>query len=251
MTQDAGIYLLGGTLQYSSANQYDYSKYICVGDNTGYKVDTNGQNVTWAGALTGYESYLGKYGTGTLTLTATTSNYTWGTAIYGGTVNVGAAQQVGPNTGPLGMMTAGAGIYFLGGTLQYSGANQYDYSPYIAMGPNTPYSVDTNGQNVNWASSLTGSNSSLAKYGSGTLTLSAAATYTGATTVNGGTLALNGAVSMASSLITNNATFDVSGVSGGFILRNGQTLTGSGSVTGGVTVAPGATLKGTGTYNGR
>ena len=61
---------------------------------------------------------------------------------------------------------------------------------------------------------------------------------------------MSGAGSIASSLITNNATFDVSGVNGGYILASGQTLTGSGSVTGGVTVASGATLKGTGTYNG-
>ena len=88
----AGIYFLGGTLQYSSANHFDYSQYIMLANSTGYKVDTNGQNVTWAGTLTGYESYLSKNGSGTLTLASSTSNYTWGTAIYGGTVTVGAAK---------------------------------------------------------------------------------------------------------------------------------------------------------------
>ena len=57
---------------------------------------------------------------------------------------------------------------------------------------------------------------SLMQNGSGTLTLSAANTYTGNTTVGNGTLALTGAGSIASSanVVVSNATLDASGISG-------------------------------------
>jgi len=49
---------------------------------------------------------------------------------------------------------------------------------------------DTNGNNVAFASALSGSGG-LVKVGNGTLTLGAASTYSGGTTINGGTLAIS------------------------------------------------------------
>ena len=62
--------------------------------------------------------------------------------------------------------------------------------------------------------------------GSGKTTLSGASTYTGATTVSAGTLALSGSGSVSSSAINlaGGTTFDVSGLSSGFTLGTGQTL---------------------------
>jgi autotransporter-associated beta strand protein len=89
----------------------------------------------------------------------------------------------------------------------------------------------------------------LTKAGMGKLTLSGTNTYSGRTTVAAGTLALL-APAGATSLISNTpgievsagATFDVSRIAGGFILGEGQNLSGNGAVTGNVTVASGAVL---------
>lgn len=67
----------------------------------------------------------------------------------------------------------------------------------------------------------------LTKSGHGTLTLTAANTYTGNTTVNTGTLALNGSASVAASaaiIIAGGAALDVSGLSAIFALGSSQTL---------------------------
>lgn len=85
----------------------------------------------------------------------------------------------------------------------------------------------------------------LVKAGSNTQTLTGVNTYTGNTTISGGTLALSGAGSIGSSpsiSVGTGAGLDVSGVTGGFTLANGQTLSGNGTVTGGATLGNGSTI---------
>jgi fibronectin-binding autotransporter adhesin len=97
----------------------------------------------------------------------------------------------------------------------------------------------------------------LVKKDAGKWVLAAANTYTGTTTITGGTLVLGSTGSIGSSPTINVAsgTFDVSAVSGGFILGGTQTLKGAGAVTGAVTttsgsiIAPGSSA-GTLTLNG-
>lgn len=101
-------------------------------------------------------------------------------------------------------------------------------------------------------------NLALVKSGAGKQTLSGVNTYTNTTTISAGTLALSDSGSIAGSptiTVNSGATFDVSGVTGGYVLAGGQTLIGVGTVTGSVTVASGATLSpgtgiGTLTVNG-
>lgn len=76
--------------------------------------------------------------------------------------------------------------------------------------------------------------------GPGKLTLNAANTYSGITRINAGTLALGGSGSIASSAgvsIANNATFNVSTVTGGFVLGNTQTISGGGTINGNISIS--------------
>ncbi len=95
----------------------------------------------------------------------------------------------------------------------------------------TRFTVDTNSLNATWGGVLSGRWRAY-KVGTGTLTLSAANTYTGATTISGGTLALtgNGGLSTATAL-TNNGRFDISGVTVGGVTIG--SLSGNGTVING------------------
>jgi autotransporter-associated beta strand protein len=78
----------------------------------------------------------------------------------------------------------------------------------------------------------------LTKKGIGTVTLSGGNTYTGPTVVEAGTLtlAVTGSISGSKSITTKaGTTLNVADVGGGFMLANGQTLKGNGTVIGNVT----------------
>lgn len=200
-----------------------------------------GSGVTGAGPL-----ILGSDSSdGTIVLTGA-NTYRGSTTLRGGTVRLGVAEVAG-TSGPLGAsrITNPGSILFEGGTLQYSSVNQFDYSGRFALVGNQQYKVDTNGQNVTWNSALVSQEGSLTKSGSGNLTLTAVNTYTGTTTISAGTLILSGQGSIADSAaidLDNGGTLDVSAVTGGFSVANGQTLRGAGSVVGNVTLASGSTL---------
>ncbi|HMP81679.1 MAG TPA: autotransporter-associated beta strand repeat-containing protein, partial [Verrucomicrobiota bacterium] len=87
--------------------------------------------------------------------------------------------------------------------------------------------------------------SGFTKTGGGVLTLDAANTYTGDTLINAGTLALglNGSISnSANTIVGSNTVFDVTAVSGGFVVNDARTLGGFGVVTGDVSVASGGRI---------
>lgn len=157
------------------------------GDNT---------STTYAGTING-TGRVSKTGTGTWTLTGA-NTYTGGTNFNGGIINVGNISALGGN---------GSGnISFGGGTLQYSTANQTDYSTHFVATANQAYSIDTNGQNVTFAIGLGSSGGTLTKLGVGTLTLTGKGTYTGGTTVTGGTLSASATNSLGTGALTiNNA----------------------------------------------
>ena len=169
----------GGTLQYSAANQADYSGRFSTADGQAVSIDTNGQAVTFASALAsngGSLTVLDTAGGGVLTLTGN-NTYTGATNLNAGILNVGSAGALG----------GGGAIVFGGGTLQYSAANTQDYSARFSAADGQTINIDTNGQSVTFAGVLP-TGGSLTKLGGGTLALDAANTYTGTTTINGGTL---------------------------------------------------------------
>ena len=87
----------------------------------------------------------------------------------------------------------------------------------------------------------------VSKEGTGTISLDAANTYTGNTTLSAGTLVIGSSGSINNSptiTVASGAIFDVNTVSGGFSLLSAQTLQGTGSVIGSTTLASGTTIRG-------
>ncbi|WP_415908830.1 autotransporter-associated beta strand repeat-containing protein [Oleiharenicola sp. Vm1] len=178
----------GGTIATSGTNTL-----TLTGSNTG--VGTISSQIAGTGGT------VTKSGTGTWVLSGNNS-YTGGTTLAGGTLQVGHANALG---------TSGT-IKFTGGTLQYGSGITTDYSSRIANSTGA-IAVDTNGNNVTFASALAGTNTGgLAKSGSGTLTLSAANNYTGGTTLNAGTLAVGNNSALGTGTLTvNGGTLAASG----------------------------------------
>ena len=146
---------------------------------------------------------------GTLVLEGT-NTYTGGTTLGAGTVNF--------TTGGLG--TTGAVTFTGNSTLQYGASTTTDLSSRLAINTGVTGTVDTNGNNVTFATGFGASGSgALTKIGTGTLSLNAANTYTGLTTVNAGTLAIGSGGSLASG---NALTLGASGLA--TFANAGQTL---------------------------
>jgi fibronectin-binding autotransporter adhesin len=171
-------------------------------------VGNNSAGTTYGGVFSG-SGILNKIGSGTLTLTGS-NTYTGGTVLTAGVVNLGVGENAGV-TGPLG---ASGIITFAGGTLQYSSANQYDYSSRFSNAANQLFNIDTNGQNVTFATGLSSAGGSLTKLGTGTLQLDASNTYSGATKIKAGTLQLGVANALPATAVVNftgTSTFDLNG----------------------------------------
>ncbi|OJX82490.1 autotransporter domain-containing protein [Mesorhizobium sp. 65-26] len=119
-----------------------------------------------------------KVGTGTLTLTGP-STYSGGTILSGGTLLVGNDSALGT-----GGLTMAAGT-----TFGASGNHTLSNTVTMSAGTNN---FDTSKGNLTLSSSIgeTGGAATLAKFGSGTLTLNGANTYTGGTSLYQGTLSL-------------------------------------------------------------
>jgi autotransporter-associated beta strand protein len=196
----------GGTLQYSAANTHDYSGRFSTAPSQSYKINTNGQNVTWAANLTSSGGILSISGAGTLTLSG---NNTFSSDIImaanSGTLIAGHNNALGTASVSLNSNTAlqiqnGITINnslraeeqgnFKGLTL-LSGATSATYSGNISILETTPGNFDINAANGGTLT-ISGiiSGNGFEKVGVGTVVLTAANTYTGNTTVSAGTLAL-------------------------------------------------------------
>jgi autotransporter-associated beta strand protein/T5SS/PEP-CTERM-associated repeat protein len=161
--------------------------------------------VTLASPLAGPGASLTKLGTGTLAL-AGGNSFTAGTVLGGGVLRLGSADALG-STGP---------ISFVGGTLQFTAANTTDYSTRFSTAAGQAYALDTNGQDVTFATSLSSTGGSLTKVGAGTLTLTGALNLAGSnlfdtsddgrTRVAAGTLVLPGGASLNGSHLTVDGT---------------------------------------------
>lgn len=150
-------------------------------------IDTTSGNFDQTTALTGARN-LTKLGSNTLTLSQA-NTYTGVTTLSAGAINLGVAENVGVS-GPLGNSAAAnpGSIVFAGGSLQHSASNTHDYSGRFSTAANQAYNINTNSQNVTWATDLTSSGGTLIKGGAGSLTLTGNNTFTGNVTISTGEL---------------------------------------------------------------
>ncbi|WP_456713879.1 autotransporter outer membrane beta-barrel domain-containing protein [Bradyrhizobium sp. USDA 4353] len=252
---DAGGNLFGNAITFTGgSNTLEiWASSIINGNVVGAGSDTfrlggaaNGtfdiSNIGGSAQYQGFSSFV-KTGTGTWTLTGTTSAVTpW--AINQGTLAVSSDANLGAASG---------GLSFGGGTLQvlvgFSSARNITLN---AGGG----SFDTNGNNAALSGTITGSGG-LTKLGAGILTLTGVTSYAGDTFISGGTLqtGASGVLSVASSyMIASGATLDIDGTGQtiGGLSGSGNVLLGSnGSLAigdnGGATVFSGA-ISGSGTF---
>jgi autotransporter-associated beta strand protein len=158
-------------------------------------------------------------------------------------VQVGSVQN--PGSGALGNTSAGGIINLIGGTLQYSPLNNYDYSSRFSTAAGQIYNIDTNSQNVTFATPLTSTGGTLNKLGLGTLSIDGANT---ATNVLAGTLQLNSPAAITSTSVKVYPGAAFTALAGSTIAA-GTNLLDNGTVNLNNTNPVIATLNGSGTLN--
>ena len=187
----------GGTLQYASGNTQDISgRVIAIANLVAAKVDTNGNNVTFASGLTG-QGGLTKSGNGTLTLSGSNS-FTGGTIVNAGTISLGASDALA-NTGAVTVNASGAVFDVNIRTDTVGVVTLVDGSITGTSGvlSGSSYAVQ-NGS----ISAILGGSGALTKSTSGTVTLSGANTYSGGTNLQTGSLNINNASAIGSGALT-------------------------------------------------
>lgn len=193
---------------------------------------------------------IGEEGTGTLNINsgvvntqglrighAATGNGT--VNLNGGTLNTASILQTNP--------ASIAAFRFNGGVLKPT-VDSPDFlqglAPTSITIENGGAKIDTNARLLTITQGLApglASTGGLTKQGTGTLTLSGASTYLGATVIEAGTLALTGSISASTAITVKAGSFlDVSSLA--FSIASGQTLGGNGTITGAVNTAPGAKI---------
>jgi fibronectin-binding autotransporter adhesin len=236
-----------GTLRNDGAGALALSGDMALAGNLTLGGSFTGADNTISGVLSGTGNLISS-GDATWVLTGT--NTRSGTiTVNGGTLRAGSASAFGPTTG----------LVVNGGTLDLNGFGLTTTSftgsgGTLALGgADLGINLATNVSNT-FAGSITGSGG-LTKLGAGTLTLSGASTYTGATTIGGGTLALNFAaasapdnhiISGSSPLIMGGGTLAVTGAAGE---SNTQSFAGLTITTGNNTVRATSGTGGSATIN--
>ena len=211
-------------------------------------VANNGNTLTIAGAsnttvdgnISG-NGGLTKADAGTATLSGN-NTYSGTTTVNGGTLAAGSSTAFGS-----GALTVNNGSTLaLGANNASVGAVTLNSGSITGSGTLTGSSYTVSSGTI--APTLAGAGVTLTKTGIGSVTLNAAETFTGKTTISAGTLILASGASLASTEINlgtsgSKGTLDASALSGGGItIGNGQTLAGYGTVVGNTTIASGATL---------
>ena len=168
-------------LQWLTGNTQDLSSRLKIEDGVTATLDIKGNNVIFTSTLqtgSNLTGALAKTGGGALALTRL-NTYTGGTTLNEGTLAF-AKDALG---------TTGTVAFGGDACLQWLAGNTQDLSGRLQIGDHTA-TIDTQGNDVTFASALSGA--SLAKAGTGTLALTANNTYSGSIKVGAGTLLVTG-----------------------------------------------------------
>jgi len=241
------ISFAGGALQ--AANATDYSPRFSNAPGQAYSIDTNGQTVTWATALTSSGGSLTKLGAGTLILT--------GANTYSGTTNVNGGILEPTTTASLPGYNAPNTVNVAGGAtlaVPVGGRGDWTYGQIDTLAANGNFNtsgalgIDTSHGSSTYSGAFT-QPLTLNKLGPNGLTLTGANTNAGGAIVTAGTLQLgNGATgndgSLTGNIVNNSALV--------YNLHGTQTYRGSIIGSGGITkTGPGTlVLSGLATYTG-
>ena len=253
---NAGTVTISGNILVSAID-FDSTLYDITGSVLSRK-RSGAMTITTSGAATAAKieaavsasSGMTALGSGTLTLTNSGNSFSE-TYINAGTLAF--------SSGALGS----GGISFGGGTLEWASGNNQDISSQISIPSGQTANLDTD-HSITLAS-LSGGSGGLNKSGTGTLTITGSASYSGGTTVSAGTLRLGngtsgGSVSGNININAANAVLEFATPSsgqtyGGIISGSGSvtksgagilTLTGTNTFSGAVTISSGALLLGSG-----
>ena len=212
-TFSGGLQVAAGTVQVGSGSSGSFASSANVDSGASLRFART-DSVTYSGALTG-SGTVEQAGAGTLTLTGNNSSFAGTTVLSNGLLSVGTALALG---------TSGS-VVFNGGVLQYGTGVATDLSSKISsVGSGKTATIDTNGNNVTFATALVGSGS-FVKVGSGSLTFNASNAL--ATTVRAGTLIYNAVSSSGSvALIGGAVAYNLNGssLSGNVVSSSGTNV---------------------------
>ena len=174
-------------------------------------------NTVYAGELNNGSGVVAlvKSGTGTLTLSGS-SNYSGGTTVTLGTLQLGNALALGATTGSLAVNGGALDLHGFSPTVGALSGSSAGLITSLVSGAST---LTTNSAlKTVYAGELTNGSGvlSLVKSGTGTLTLSGSNNYSGGTTISSGTVQLGNTVAlgaMTGSLAVNGGTLDLHGFS--------------------------------------
>jgi autotransporter-associated beta strand protein len=246
------ISFANGRLGFSAANVTDYSPRFVMTGNPDIGIDTGGQTVTLATAMTNGTGFFYKYGTGTLILTGN-STYTGRTTVYSGTFQLGN----GGTDGSLTTMVLDTSDFAntpSASTIVFNRSGTYSINYGIrglstAPGGTNVRFIQSNSSDQITMSGTIESAINLIQEGPGTLILTGSNSYTGQTTINAGTLQVGNGSStgqLGTGAVTNNSVLK---------FKRSTALTASSNITGtGELIKESAgtvTLSGTSNFTGK
>jgi autotransporter-associated beta strand protein len=262
------VNLGGGTLAAQAA--WSSALALTLTSATTSTLNTAGGDISLSGVIGGAGN-LRKLGTGTLSLSSSSSTFTGGVTVVEGTLAVSKLSDAGVNSS-LGAGTGG--ITFNGGNLSYIGTGDSTNRTVDLLAGGTvsangsgavqftaaslTHSGTASARTLNLGGSSTAGNTfglaigdsgtgaaltSLAKSGAGTWILSGTSGYTGTTSVNAGTLVVSGSINSTSGIsVADTANLRiVSSVSPVISVASGGTVSGTGTASS-VTLANGGRL---------